>query len=92
MAGFDSVKQALLRILLFMRKLGWDTLVVIGRHKFKSIILALLLYATYKTYGLYRSFKEMTSGMSEIFDKKTLQPDKPNLSISEKTLLNYLTG
>jgi len=72
MKASEKVTQTLMKALKLVRKLGWDALSAVGRHKFKSLILALLLYGTYKTYGLYRSFKEMTSGMSEMFDNKTL--------------------
>ena len=72
MKASEQVTQTLMNALYLVRKLGWDALSAVGRHKFKSLILALLLYGTYKTYGLYRSFKEMTSGMSEMFDNKTL--------------------
>jgi hypothetical protein len=64
---------------------------VIQRNKFKSIVLAILLYGTYKTYGLYRSFKEMTSGMSDLFDSGKPKAENQNLSDSEKALVEYLT-
>ncbi len=75
----------------FFKSIGWDALSAVRKHKFKSIVLALLLYGTYKTYGLYRSFKEMTSGMSDLFDSGKPKAENPNLSISEKALLTYLT-
>ena len=77
----------------FFKTVGWDTLSAIRRHKFKSVVLVVLLYGTYKTYGLYRSFKEMTSGMTDLFDNKSSKPkvENPNLSASEKALLTYLT-
>jgi len=78
-------------VLQFLKKLGWDGLSAINRHKFKSVILAILLYGTYKTYGLYKSFKDLTSGMSDMLDNRQPSAEKSNLSPSEKALLNYIT-
>jgi hypothetical protein len=75
-----------------LKNVGWDALSVVRRHKFKSIVLAFLLYGTYKTYGLYRSFKDMTSGMSDLLDNRQSPAENLNLSPSEKALLNYLTS
>ena len=75
----------------FFKSVGWDALSAVRRHKFKSIVLAILLYGTYKTYGLYRSFREMTSGMSDLFDSGKPKAENPNLSDSEKALVAYLT-
>jgi hypothetical protein len=41
------------------------------RHKIKTGVLVACLMGTYKTYGFYRTFKEMTGGLSSEAPKES---------------------
>jgi hypothetical protein len=57
------------------------------RHKFKTIVILLGLYAAKKTYGLYNSF---TTTMKQLTGQDTAPEEVYQKSESEVELANYL--
>ena len=45
--------------------IGKEALLTVKTHKFKSFLILSLLLGTYKTYGLYKAFVDMTGGTTE---------------------------
>ncbi len=58
---------------------------VARQHKFKTAVLAILLFGTYKTYGLYRSFKEITSGVLSNEPSKEIKQNEKSQSTNDLT-------
>lgn len=54
------------------------------RHKIKTGVLIACLMGTYKTYGFYRTFREMTGGLPSEAPKKESNP-------SQQAIQQFLT-